>query len=208
MAQVVLMETVSTIKPQKDKEGHIYFEGMFGLAGKRNLNGRIYPKTVMEKSIKDYNDNFISKRRGMGELDHPEDASVNLKNVAFVIEDPLELKENGEVYGRARILENLPMGKIAADLIREEITIGLSSRGLGEITEKKELDEETGKEVDVMEVSDFTIASFDLVSEPSIGHFVSHSIPKKETVEKPKEKKLEESLNIDDLLRINDLLFE
>jgi hypothetical protein len=207
----VLTETVSEVKPLVNKKSNeIYFEGIFGLAGRKNLNGRLYPFTVMEKAIKDYNDNFITKRRALGELDHPEDASVNLRNAAFVIEEPLKLNEKGEVLGKARILEDTPMGKIAASLMRQGITIGLSSRGLGEIAEKEILDEETGEKMMVNEVSDFSIASFDLVSEPSIGKFVSQSKQQEEAVKKPEEKKIEEKKKLDmgKLVSLGEILFE
>jgi len=205
----VLMETVSQVKPTIDKKNNeVYFEGIFGLAGKRNLNGRIYPLAVMEKAVKDYNKNFIEAKRGLGELDHPEDASVNLRNAAFIIEDNLKINEKGEVMGKARILEGTPMGNIAATLMRQGVIIGLSSRGLGEIAEKEIIDEETGENVKVNEVSDFSIASFDLVSEPSIGKFVN-PVKEKEAVEKPIEKQVtEKRWNAADLINLSETLFD
>ena len=210
----VLMETVSQVKPTVDKKtNEIFFEGIFGLAGKKNLNGRLYPMMVMEKAVKDYNDNFVNKHRALGELDHPEDASVNLRNAAFVIEKPLTINEKGEVYGKARILEDTPMGNIAASLMRQGIVVGLSSRGLGEIAEKEIVNEESGEKEVVNEVSDFSIASFDLVSEPSIGKFVNpvkkdiNGFP--EAVNKPEEKKIEEkTMNANTLLGLSKILFE
>jgi hypothetical protein len=212
MSKQVLMETVSEIKPVVDKKNNsVCFEGIFGLAGKKNLNGRLYPLVVMEKAVKDYNSNFIDKHRALGELDHPEDASVNLRNAAFIVEQPLKINEKGEVIGKARILENTPMGKIAADLMREGVVIGLSSRGLGEIAEKEIVNEESGEKEMVNEVSDFSIASFDLVSEPSIGMFVQPS-KQVEAVHKPEEKKIAEkvepSLNAGDLVSLSEILFE
>jgi len=126
-----------------------------------------------------------------------------------LIEEPLKIKENGEVYGKARILESTPMGKIAADLMREGVVIGLSSRGLGEIAEKEIMNEETGEKEMVNEVSDFSIASFDLVSEPSIGMFVSQS-KQEEKIVRPEEKKIQEkkNLNSGDLVSLSEILFE
>jgi len=206
------METVSEVKPVVDKKtNEICFEGIFGLAGKKNLNGRLYPMAVMERAVDDYNSNFIEKHRALGELDHPEDASVNLRNAAFIIDKPLKINEKGEVMGKARILEDTPMGKIAATLMRQGITIGLSSRGLGEIAEKEIMNEETGEKEMVNEVSDFSIASFDLVSEPSIGMFVSQS-KQEETIKKPEDKKIveksERGLNSGDLVSLSEILFE
>ena len=162
----------------------------------------------MEKSIKDYNENFVNKHRALGECDHPEDASVNLRNAAFIIEEPLTMNKKGEVMGKARILEDTPMGHIAATLMRQGVVIGLSSRGLGEISEKEILDEETGENVKVNEVSDFSIASFDLVSEPSIGMFVNKS-NQEEAISKPEDKKIvEKKLTSADLIDLSEVLFE
>jgi hypothetical protein len=210
--KTVLCETVSQIEPIVDKKtNEICFEGIFGLAGKKNLNGRLYPMTVMEKAVKEYNLNFVEKHRALGELDHPEDASVNLRNAAFVIEKNLKLNGDGEVHGKARILEDTPMGKIAATLMRQGVIIGLSSRGLGEIAEKEVVNEESGEKEMVNEVSDFSIASFDLVSEPSIGMFVSQS-KREEAVHKPEEKKIVEKserfLNSGDLVSLSEILFD
>ena len=209
MAKQVLMETVSSVETKIDKKtNNLYFEGIFGLAGRRNLNGRLYPISVMEKSIKDYNENFVNKHRALGECDHPEDASVNLRNAAFIIEEPLTMNKKGEVMGKARILEDTPMGHIAATLMRQGVVIGLSSRGLGEISEKEILDEETGENVKVNEVSDFSIASFDLVSEPSIGMFVNKS-NQEEAISKPEDKKIvEKKLTSADLIDLSEVLFE
>jgi hypothetical protein len=212
MAKTILMETVSQAKSVIDKTNNeMYFEGIFGLAGKRNLNGRLYPMPVMEKAIKDYNEGFVNNHRACLELDHPEDASINLRNIACVIEEPLTIKENGEVWGRARVLKNTPMGKITYELFKEGVTMGISSRGLGEISTKTIVDDELGEEVEVNEVNDFSLAAFDLVSEPSIGMFVSQS-KQEEAVKKPEEKKLEEkrerNLNSGDLMTLSEILFD
>ena len=207
--KIVLCEAVSEVKPVVDKKtNEICFEGIFGLAGKKNLNGRLYPTAVMEKAVDDYNKNFIDRHRALGELDHPEDASVNLRNAAFIVEKALTINDKGEVMGKARILEDTPMGKIAATLMRQGVTIGLSSRGLGEIAEKELMNEETGEKEMVNEVSDFSIASFDLVSEPSIGMFVSQSKHQEEAIHKPEEKKIvEKNLNSGDLISLSEILF-
>lgn len=212
MAKVFLTETVSQAKPIINKDdGEMYFEGIFGIAGKRNLNGRVYPVPVMERALKDYNEQFVAKRRAGLELDHPEDSSLNLRNVACVIDGPLSMNENGEVWGRAKVLKNTPMGKIAYELFKEGMTLGISSRGLGEINSKKVLDDELGEEVEINEVSDYSISAFDLVSEPSIGMFVSPS-KQEEKIEHPAEKKIEEkktkALNSGDLVSLSKILFD
>jgi len=207
----LLVESSQTVEVKKDKKsGDFVFEGVFAVAKKRNLNGRLYPYKVMDKAIKEYNENFINKKRGLGSLDHEEDASINLKNVAFIIDKPLTLdEESGEVRGKGRILKETPLGKIAYELMKEGITVGISSRGLGEVTERKEFDEELNEEVDILEVSDYSLSCFDLVSEPSIGVFVSN-YKQEEKVEKKEENKIEEKkiFSSEDLKKLNEILFE
>ena len=213
--QVLIESSNGKIEISKDKNNNLHFEGVFATYGKKNMNGRIYPKKVMEKAIKEYNENFIIRRKGCGETDHPEEASVSLKNIGFIIEEPLTLKEtgkdSGEVMGKARILHELPMGHILYTLAKEGIVYGMSSRGLGEINSKKIMDEELGEEIEINEVSDYSLACFDAVSEPSTGNFVSYIKQQEEAINKPEEKKViekaEHILNSGDLVSLSEILF-
>lgn len=216
MAKQVLIESAQgKMEITKDKNNNLHFEGVFATYGKKNLNGRIYPKKVMEKAVKEYNENFVGKKKAAGECDHPEDASVNLRNIAFIIEEPLVLKDDGEnkgsVIGKARILHDLPMGHILHILAKEGILYGMSSRGLGEIQSKKIMDEEIGEEVEVSEVSDYSLACFDAVSEPSTGNLVSYN-GQREEIKKPEEKKVveksEPKITGADLIELSETLFE
>lgn len=211
MAVLLIENSQNKVEINKDeKTGDLYFEGIFALYGKRNLNNRIYPKLVMEKAVKEYNDNFIIKKRAMGCLDHDESASPELKNVAFIIEEPLIMKENGEVWGKATVIkELLPNGSNAYNLLKRGICIGVSSRGLGEIEEKTIFDEELNEDLKITEVTAYSFSCFDLVSEPSIGRFISPS-KQEEKIEKKVENKIEEkkSFTNNDLLYLTKLLFK
>ena len=50
----------------------LFIEGVFAQAEKKNRNGRIYPKNIMEAAVKTYVDDFVSRNRALGELMHPE----------------------------------------------------------------------------------------------------------------------------------------
>jgi hypothetical protein len=171
----------------------------------------------MEKAINDYNENFVKRRKGCGETDHPESASVDLKHIGFIIEEPLTMKDTGndrgEVYGKARILHELPMGHILHVLAKENILYGMSSRGLGEINSKKIMDEEIGEEVEINEVSDYSLSCFDAVSEPSTGNFITYSgtqeAKQAESAQVPEEKKvIEKKINAAELITLSEVLFE
>jgi intein/homing endonuclease len=58
--------------------------GILQRKGKKNQNGRIYPDDILEREVSKYLQTFVSERRAMGELDHPEchrvDAQVLTEN--------------------------------------------------------------------------------------------------------------------------------
>jgi len=88
---------------------------------------------VLEKEVGRYAESYISKDRALGELGHPEGPTVNLDRVSHKI---ISLQKEGHNFiGKAKILDT-PMGKIAKNLIDEGVKLGVSSRGIGSITEK------------------------------------------------------------------------
>lgn len=136
-------------------EKKYFIEGVFAQSEARNRNGRIYPKTVMEKALEAYSP-AIAARRSLGELNHPTHPNVNPERASHIIES---LKwEGNNVIGRARILTQLPQGKIVKGLIDEGVSFGVSTRGLGSITEKAGT-----KYVQ----DDFVLNTIDIVGDPS-----------------------------------------
>jgi len=132
-----------------------YIEGIFMQAEKENKNGRVYPSEVLIKEADRYDSEFVQKNRALGELGHPEGPTVNLDKVSHCIK---ELWVDGNnVYGKAKILET-PMGDIVAGLIKEGISIGVSTRGMGSL-EKKD-------KVNVVQ-DDFVLSAVDIVADPS-----------------------------------------
>lgn len=139
---------------REDGKKNLYIEGVFMQSNKQNKNGRLYPKSVMEKEVNRYQE-LIREKRSLGELGHPPNPTVNLDKVSHMI---TELKMSGDdVIGRAKILST-PMGKIAESLIMEGAGLGVSSRGLGSLKEKNGVNEVQ---------DDFMLATVDIVSDPS-----------------------------------------
>lgn len=134
-------------------------------ANAKNQNGRIYPKEILIREAELYKKNFVAQRRAVGELDHPESPVVNLKNVCCNV---VEMWIQGDdIRGNVEIL-NTPTGNIVRELIRNNIKLGISSRGVGSV---KPLGENTAE---VQE--DFSLICFDVVSNPStIGAFINES---------------------------------
>ena len=134
-----------------------YIKGIFLQAEQVNRNGRMYPLSIMEREVNRYNENFVCKGRALGELGHPDGPTVNLDRVSHKI---CELYKDGNNFiGKAQILST-PMGKIAESLLREGVTLGVSSRGIGSVRPTREGYTEVGE--------DFMLATAaDIVADPS-----------------------------------------
>lgn len=129
-------------------------EGILATAEVKNGNGRYYARELWEREMEKYSD-LIKQRRAMGELDHPESQVINLKNVSHIITD--YWWDNNKVMGKIEILDT-PSGQILEALIKNNVTLGVSSRGLGSLEQKG----------NVMEVQDdFSLIAWDFVSTPS-----------------------------------------
>jgi hypothetical protein len=129
-------------------------EGILATAEVKNGNGRYYARDLWDREMKKYSEQ-IKQRRAMGELDHPESQIINLKNVSHIISDYWWDGDN--VMGKIEILDT-PSGQILQALIHNNITVGVSSRGMGSLEQRG----------NVMEVQDdFELLCWDFVSTPS-----------------------------------------
>ena len=178
MSKKLLIEThtvnisPSQLNENVNKEnGNLLVEGILATAEVKNGNGRYYSKELWERELAKYKD-LIKERRSCGELDHPESSVINLKNVSHLIR---EFKWDGDnVLGIIEILPT-PSGNIVKELIKNGVTVGVSSRGMGSL-------EQNGS---VMEVQDdFELLCWDFVSTPSSPGSFMHEVIKegKETL--------------------------
>jgi hypothetical protein len=140
---------------EKDGKKKYVIEGVFAQADKKNRNGRVYPKVVMEKAVGKYVADQVSKGRAVGELNHPAGPTVNLDKVSHKIEN-LEFK-GSDVMGKATILDT-PMGKIVEGLLDGGVQLGVSTRGMGSLQQQ-------GGVMTVKE--DFLLNAVDIVQDPS-----------------------------------------
>jgi hypothetical protein len=147
--------TPEMIKESREKNnGKITMKGILQKADTLNQNGRIYPKKILEREIRNYQ-KFIVENRALGELDHPDSSVVNLKNVSHIVREAY--LEGDVVYGTVEILDT-PSGKILQSLVESGVKLGISSRGVG--STKKQ------GEYQVVQ-DDFQLICWDYVSEPS-----------------------------------------
>ena len=110
-----------------------FVEGIFMQGDIKNRNGRIYPAQILENEMVRYNKDFITTKRALGELGHPDGPTVNLERVSHMI---TALKPEGKNFiGEAKIMDT-PYGKIVKGLIDEGAQLGVSSRGMGSLVQK------------------------------------------------------------------------
>jgi len=127
------IEEIQVLTEESEGKKHYYIEGIFLQGDLTNRNGRNYPVNILEREVTKYNENFVGTGRALGELGHPDGPTINLDRVSHKI---LSLKREGNNFiGKAKLLET-PMGKIAKSLLDDGVKLGVSSRGLGSMTEK------------------------------------------------------------------------
>jgi hypothetical protein len=134
--------------------GVVFLTGVMQKCDQQNGNGRVYPEKVLRREVENYS-KIVEDRRALGELDHPDDSVVNLKNVSHMVTKVWW--DGNAVMGKVRVLDT-PSGNILKSLVRDGVKLGISSRGLGS-TRKQE-----GKTI---VEDDFQLICFDFVQEPS-----------------------------------------
>lgn len=144
------LEIISEASENGGKKNY-KIKGVFLQSEKKNKNGRVYSKPLLEREVAKYNKEKIADNRGMGELDHPPSPTINLERVSHLVES-LQMDGNNGV-GTARIL-NTPMGNIASSLLESGVKLGVSTRGVGSLT---------GGTVN----EDYNLIAVDLVADPS-----------------------------------------
>tara|TARA_R110002096_G_scaffold69149_2_gene166380 strand:- start:2214 stop:2873 length:660 start_codon:yes stop_codon:yes gene_type:complete len=143
------------VEAKEDGEKKYVIEGVFAQADQKNRNGRIYPRAIMQNAVDRYVSEQVSKKRAVGELNHPEGPTVNLDKVSHLITD-LRLEGN-DVIGKAQILDT-PMGRIVKGLLEGGVQLGVSTRGMGSLEQKNGVS---------YVKDDFILSTVDIVQDPS-----------------------------------------
>ena len=134
--------------------GGMMLSGKLQEADIQNGNGRIYPHRVLMREIETYS-KLVKENRALGELDHPDDSVINLKNASHMV--TAVWMEDKTVMGKVKVLDT-PSGNILRGLVNSGAQLGISSRGMGSVTESE------GRTI---VEDDFQLICFDFVSEPS-----------------------------------------
>ena len=129
-----------------------------------NRNGRIYPEKILKREAENYK-KMIQKGTALSELNHPESSLIDLDRVSHAITDIWW--EGPVLLGKIKLLTSpgfhergivSTKGDLAANYLRQGVTLGISSRGVGSL-------KKVGEQNEVQD--DFELICFDLVSSPS-----------------------------------------
>ena len=144
-----------SIKENREQNGgKLIMKGILQKAETLNQNGRVYPKDILEREVRNYQ-KFIRENRALGECDHPDSSVVELKKVSHIVREAY--MEGNICYGVVEILDT-PCGKILQNLVEAGVTLGISSRGVGSTR--------TSGDHQIVQ-DDFQLICWDFVSEPS-----------------------------------------
>ena len=129
-----------------------------------NRNGRMYPERILKREAENYK-KMIKKGTALSELNHPESSLIDLDRVSHAITEVWW--EGNVLMGKIKLLTSpgyhekgicSTKGDLAANYLRQGVTLGISSRGVGSL-------KKVGEQNEVQD--DFELICFDLVSSPS-----------------------------------------
>lgn len=181
--QHILIENYSPAAAQlvesRDSQKNLYLSGRIMAAEQENLNKRVYPRAQIERAV-----NFIVEKAAegayiLGELNHPDNLSIDLKNVSHVLTEAW--MDGNNAVGKCKIL-NTPSGLIVQNLIAGGVKLGVSSRGTGNVTNEGVVD-------------DFSFVTLDIVAQPSGPGCYPDVV--RESVENTKIMSLAEAVSVD-----------
>jgi hypothetical protein len=152
--QKVLIERVSPALANLIVEQHAtrgsYLSGIFMQADKKNHNQRVYPLAEIASAVNSVNQTISEGHTVYGELNHPDNLTIDLNNVSHII---TEMRMDGtNAIGKAKIM-NTPKGQIVKAILEAGGKLGVSSRGSGNVNEGV--------------VSGFSLVTVDIVATPS-----------------------------------------
>jgi hypothetical protein len=155
MKQQILIERFTPNEAQlvesRDAEKNLYLAGRMMAAEQKNLNQRVYPLAEITRAVAQINEKIKEGAFVMGELNHPDNLSIDLKNVSHIITEAW--MDGPNAVGKCKIL-NTPSGQIVQQLINGGVKLGVSSRGTGNVTQEGM-------------VEDFAFVTLDIVAQPS-----------------------------------------
>lgn len=185
---------------------HFIVDAVLQRFGVENANGRIYPEEILKREDSRYQEK-IQERRALAELNHPSESSIDLDRVAINVVKTWW--QGNTLCGKIEVITSPGYRKYGiiscrgdqtANLLLQGYKIGLSSRGLGSVTQKNGI---------LYVGDDYELVCYDVVSDPSTGNawFCPNGIPQQYMESKQNNKKNTDSDDIfTKLSKFNDWL--
>jgi hypothetical protein len=158
------LEMINENKSMLDHSKPFEFYAVLQKYNTPNRNGRVYPERILKREADNYK-KMIDKGTSLSELNHPESSLIDLDRASHII---TEIWWDGPVLlGKLKLLTSpgfhergivSTKGDLAANYLRQGVTLGISSRGVGSL-------KKVGEQNEVQD--DFELICFDLVSSPS-----------------------------------------
>ena len=152
---LILERSGTTLSFKQEESGAYVLEGCFGEIDKLNRNNRIYTESEYLPQIEALQAKIKSSKL-LGELDHPQNFDVSLRNVSHIIEELNYNKDTKQVMGKIRLLDT-DAGKQAKALVDAGVPLHISSRAAGTV--------ESNGQVKIKQL--FT---YDLVADPGFAN--------------------------------------
>lgn len=140
---------ITLVEDENGKDLHM--KGIFIQGDVKNQNQRVYPINEINQAVHQINERIQRGETVLGELDHPEELSINLDRVSHIIEEMSMVGRDG--HGSLKIIPT-PTGQIVRTLLESGAKLGVSSRGSGNVGDNGD-------------VSEFEIITIDIVAQPS-----------------------------------------
>tara|TARA_Y100000114_G_C11759608_1_gene328813 strand:+ start:2437 stop:3042 length:606 start_codon:yes stop_codon:yes gene_type:complete len=150
----VCQDLLTEEEKRRVASGTCILSGVMQMSETQNGNGRIYPHAILEREVNNYI-TMVKERRALGELDHPDTSIINLSNASHLVTDIW--MDGKKCMGKIEVL-NTPSGKVLQELVNAGCKLGISSRGMGSVSERNGV---------TMVEDDFQLICFDMVSDPS-----------------------------------------
>ena len=155
MKQQLLIESYSPAEARlvesRDSERNLFLSGRMMTGEQKNLNQRYYPLNEIANAVNSINSKIKEGISVCGELNHPDNLSIDIKNVTHIITEAW--MDGSNAMGKCKILDT-PSGIIVKGLIAGGVKLGVSSRGTGNVTSEGV-------------VEDFAFVTLDIVAQPS-----------------------------------------
>mgnify|MGYP003116938449 CR=1 FL=1 len=168
----VCQDLLTEDEKRRVAEGATILTGVMQMSETKNHNGRVYPHALLEREVERYK-KLVEQRRALGELDHPESSVINLQNASHLVTS-IWMDDN-KVMGKIEVLPT-PSGMILTNLVQAGVPCGISSRGMGSVSERNGV---------TLVEDDFQLICFDMVSDPSTPGAIMSQVSEAKDMSRP-----------------------